>query len=145
MGSYQHYVERREKVIEELENINPHLRSWKNIVNIYFIQNIENKKVYIGRSKYQIEYRFKQHIESAFNPNSDVYNTPLKRDIRKFGKEKFVCGHLDCVLERRKEYQRANALEQEYMKKYNTYHPQGYNVSGLKGKKLKEAKELKEG
>lgn len=141
--SYEFYTKRFYEVCEEIEE-KKHNKKMYSISNIYFIQNIINKKIYIGRSIYNVNYRFKQHIEKSNNIKSDVYNNPLQIDIRKYGKENFFIGYLDCELVYMRDHCNANKLEMNYIKKYNTLYPIGYNVCGLKGEELKKWKKEKE-
>ena len=57
--------------------------------SVYKITNTVNNKCYIG-SSIQPNKRWRQHINSARNPNSSSYNYPLQRALRKYGLEKFT-------------------------------------------------------
>lgn len=54
-----------------------------------------NNKIYIGKTKRTEKARFYQHITSAFNKNSHIYNTPLNRAIRKYGEKSFIIEIID--------------------------------------------------
>jgi predicted DNA-binding protein YlxM (UPF0122 family) len=57
------------------------------IYTVYSIQNIENKKIYIGRSvKYKA--RWSNEICAAFDPNNQDYKTILSKAFRKYAKIK---------------------------------------------------------
>ena len=55
---------------------------------VYKITNLVNNKCYIG-SSIQVEKRWKQHKNVAFNQNSSCYNYPLYKAFRKYGLENF--------------------------------------------------------
>ena len=83
----------------------------------YIINKIDNKK-YIGQTlEKDIYKRWKNHLKKASNCRY------LKRALEKYGKENFkfdiicVCFDEDC-----------NKYEQEYMDKYDTIVPNGYNL-----------------
>lgn len=89
---------------------------------IYLITNIITHKVYVGQSV-DIERRWKEHKARAFNPNSNNYDTPLSRSIRKHGVENFVESILcECTSEE------LNEKEAYYIKLFNSLAPNGYNV-----------------
>lgn len=54
---------------------------------IYLIINDINDKVYVGKTEFSIEKRFKQHCNEAFKPRCT--NRPLYRAMRKYGIEHF--------------------------------------------------------
>lgn len=58
------------------------------MVGIYKIQNLVNKKIYIGQSE-NISQRWKAHRNRPFNENSPQYDSPIYRAIRKYGLENF--------------------------------------------------------
>lgn len=53
---------------------------------IYKITNIQNNKIYIGKTKYSIYNRFESHIRAAFKSNRKYY---FYNAIRKYGKDNF--------------------------------------------------------
>lgn len=54
---------------------------------VYKITNLVNEKCYIG-SSINIEKRWVQEKNNAFNPNSKSYKYPLSCAFRKYGLEK---------------------------------------------------------
>lgn len=58
------------------------------MIGIYIITNQINGKVYIGQSQ-NIELRWKAHRNRPFNSNSNDYEKPLYRAIRKYGLDNF--------------------------------------------------------
>lgn len=61
---------------------------------IYKIENIVNKKLYIGQSINFLE-RYRSHCETPYNKNSDQYDLPLYRSIRKYGLVNFTITIID--------------------------------------------------
>lgn len=53
---------------------------------IYKITNIINNKIYIGQTGKSIDVRFKEHLNEAFNLNTQ---RPLYKAMRKYGKDNF--------------------------------------------------------
>lgn len=89
---------------------------------IYLITNTVTHKVYVGQSV-DIERRWKEHKARAFNPNSNNYDTPLARSIRKYGIEAFVESILcECTQEE------LNEKEAYYIHQFNSLVPNGYNI-----------------
>lgn len=84
---------------------------------IYKILNIETNMEYIGQTINDIDKRFKEHCKKGSNCRY------LRNAIEKYGKDKFtielVCSCPDEDLDR---------VEQEYIEKYNTLVPNGYNL-----------------
>ena len=107
---------------------------------IYKIINKVTKKIYIGQTTQDLNERWKSHLKA----NSKC--TYLSNSIKKYGKDMFdfklICICFDEDL---------NRFEIEYIKKYNTISPNGYNIrnGGNNGKhhidtKLKISNTLKE-
>jgi len=84
--------------------------------NIYLITNFENKKQYVGITKFSISERFYQHAKRGFL---------LTEAIKKYGENKFFIE----LIEEVDTAGRAYELEQYYIKKYNTKVPYGYNLT----------------
>ena len=86
------------------------------IHNIYLITNIENKKQYVGITKFTIKERFLQHTRRGFL---------LTEAINKYGEEKFSVD----LIEEVESIAIAYEFEQYYIKQYNTKVPNGYNLT----------------
>lgn len=83
---------------------------------IYLITNLENKKQYVGITKFSITERFYQHVKRGFL---------LTEAIKKYGEDNFFIE----LIEEVDTASRAYELEQYYIKKYNTKAPYGYNLT----------------
>ena len=110
---------------------------------IYLITNTITKKQYVGQTiRKDIETRWNSHRKC------DKYScgSYLLRSYRKYGIDKFkfqiicICFDEDC-----------NQFEEEYIKKYNTLSPNGYNLNSGGGNKkhhpdtIKKLSELNSG
>lgn len=100
------------------------------MIGIYKITNIINNKSYIGQS-INIEKRIKEHFWKA-NCQKDIsFNSILHQAIRKYGENNFKWEVLEeCSIEN------IDKLEQDYIQKYNTISPNGYNIL-LGGQKIR--------
>ena len=87
---------------------------------IYCIKNDVNDKLYIGKTIYTIEHRFKEHIRDAYNYKC---NSKLHRAILKYGKEHFYIVLLEECSE-----EEASDKEKYYIQLYNSV-KNGYNIS----------------
>lgn len=87
---------------------------------IYMIENVKNNKKYIGQTlQHDINNRWKQHkLVSKKSIGQILYNAYKKYGIDNF-KFKIICICFDCD---------TNKYEIEYIKKYNTLYPNGYNL-----------------
>jgi group I intron endonuclease len=83
---------------------------------VYLITNIENKKQYVGITKFSIEERFLQHTKRGFL---------LTEAIEKYGEQNFSIK----LVEEVESAERAYELEIFYIQKYNTKVPNGYNLT----------------
>jgi len=83
---------------------------------VYLITNIENKKQYVGITKFSIEERFFQHTKRGFL---------LTEAIQKYGEQNFSIE----LVEEVESAERAYELEIFYIQKYNTKVPNGYNLT----------------
>ena len=84
-------------------------------IGIYSIRNNLNNKIYIGQSVH-IERRWVEHCL----PSS---KSVISMAIKKYGKENFTFQILEeCKLVE------LDRLEKEYMQKYNSFIPNGYNI-----------------
>ena len=95
---------------------------------IYKITNLVNGKSYIGQTIRTIEERWKQHVKDSNSNKDDFY---LHRAIRKYGKENFVIEEIfstvkESIFELKEEL---NDHEKYYIKLFNTYNPDGYNMT----------------
>lgn len=92
------------------------------MIGIYKITNKINNKCYIGQSK-NISKRWKNHKNSAYNPNEKSYNYPLYRAFRKYGLENFSFEILEeCSIKD------LNQKEKYYINKFNSFF-NGYNLT----------------
>jgi group I intron endonuclease len=87
---------------------------------IYLITNMETKKQYVGQTMCKdVERRWSQHRW----PSNRNLGTYLSNAFKKYGIENFkfqiicICFDEDC-----------NRFEQEYITKFNTLSPNGYNI-----------------
>lgn len=84
---------------------------------IYKITNIQNKMMYIGQTTYELKDRIRHHFDKKSNCRY------LNNAIQKYGKDNFkveiICICFDDDL---------NRFEEDYIKKYNTIVPNGYNL-----------------
>jgi group I intron endonuclease len=91
---------------------------------IYCFVNKINNKRYVGSTIVEPKKRYNQHKYNAFHENAHQYNYPLYQAFRKYGIDNFdyiVLEQLDCTeIELRQK-------EKEYIEKYNTLSPNGYN------------------
>ena len=93
---------------------------------IYQIVNDINDKIYIGKTEFSIEQRFKQHCKDAFREKNE--KRPLYSAMRKYGINHF---HIELI----EETNNPNEREIYWIKEKNTYH-NGYNATrGGDGKK----------
>jgi group I intron endonuclease len=81
---------------------------------IYIIKNNINNKMYVGQTTRNVKLRFKEH--------KCAKNRLLNDEIKKFGKDNFF---IFFTLEI--ENDKLNEEELNYIKKYNTLFPYGYN------------------
>ena len=95
------------------------------MATIYILENKINKKCYVGQTTILFKYRFKQHIKS---------NSVIGKTLRKYGIDNF-----DKILIEDVPEEKLNELEIEYIQKYNSVYPNGYNLTfGGEGGKLSE-------
>lgn len=91
---------------------------------IYCITNLINGKEYVGQTKYDAQYRFKQHCEKSVNVNSKFQCHALYNAIRKYGRESFmVMTIFQGTLEE------LDDNEIEAIDFLNTLYPNGYNMT----------------
>lgn len=100
------------------------------ICGIYKITNIITHKVYIGQS-IDIKRRWQEHKSRAYEKNTNCYNKPLYRSIRKYGLDNFILEILEeCSVEQ------LNEREAYYIKFYDCLIPKGYNILAASDKNL---------
>ena len=102
---------------------------------IYLITNIDDGKKYVGQTREEnVETRWKAHTKESSNC---IY---LKRALKKYGIEKFKFEIIILCFD-----EDMNDYEMEYIEKFNTVIPNGYNItkggSGWKGKHSEATKE----
>ncbi len=68
-------------------NIFEQERSRLNLAYIYKITNDVNQKIYVGKTEFSIEKRFKEHCNDAFRERNE--KRPLYAAMRKYGVEHF--------------------------------------------------------
>lgn len=100
------------------------------MIGIYKIINLNNNKVYIGRSN-NIERRWKDHLRYSNNPSSREYHSPLHRAIRKYGIDSFKLEILEETL-----LEDLNSKEQYWIEHFQSHlSDKGYNLTlGGQGK-----------
>jgi group I intron endonuclease len=90
---------------------------------VYFVYKITNKldnKSYIGKTN-NLKRRFNQHIK---HKPAKGHNSYISNVIKKYGKDNFVFE----VLEESLDAEYISTKEYEYIQKYNTVSPNGYNL-----------------
>ena len=94
---------------------------------IYKISNDINDKVYIGKTEFSIERRFKEHCKDAFRERNE--KRPLYNAMKKYGIEHF---HIELI----EETEQAEQAEIYWINFYDSY-LKGYNATmGGEGKPL---------
>jgi len=89
---------------------------------VYLIKNKENNKAYVGQTIRSWAERKAEHLDPC------NYETPeLGKDLTRLGEEGFAWIELACNVQTEKEL---DDLEQFYIRKYNSVHPDGYNQVG---------------
>lgn len=85
---------------------------------IYKITNIKNGRVYVGQTVGSLGKRWNEHSTS-------MKNSPLYNAFRKYGKENFKIETICSALSP----EHLNSLEQHFIKYFNSFHPDGYNLT----------------
>ena len=88
---------------------------------IYKIINDINDKVYIGKTDFSLEKRFKEHCKDAFRKNSS--SRPLYSAMQKYGIHHFFIQQIEEI-----ESEKASEREKYWIEYYNSY-KQGYNAT----------------
>ena len=95
-----------------------------NFGNIYIVECLINKLLYVGQTVNKIEKRWKKHINDS-NRNTD--NTYFHNALRKYGSENFKVHVIPLKILNRDEL---NRLEMEFISLFNTTNRMcGYNIS----------------
>lgn len=96
---------------------------------IYGITNKVTGKKYIGQTSTSIDIRYSEHLRCArVHPNSPCL---LYRAIQKYGEDSFTIEQLDMVKSdsRVSLKNKLNEKEIYYIDKFNSYKPNGYNMT----------------
>ena len=94
------------------------------LCTIYRFTNLITGKQYYGSTIVDPKIRYNQHIYNATHPENPKYNYPLYCSIRKRGLDNYkfeIIEQRDCT------EREIRQIEHEYIKKYNTLCPNGYN------------------
>lgn len=91
--------------------------------SIYKIRNKINDKLYIGQTTFDIEKRFKEHVNRAKN-ELDI-NRPIYNAMRKYGIENFYIELVETNLTKNQ----ANERERYWISYYDTFYGNGYNAT----------------
>ena len=103
--------------------------------NIYCITNLSNNKKYIGKTLFNIQKRFQQHIKES--RKSNTIGRPLHQAIHKYGVEQFELILIESV-----PIEQLNSRERYWIDYYDT-HKHGYNATiGGDGKILYDYDEI---
>ena len=86
---------------------------------IYKITNKINNKIYIGKTEFSIEKRFKEHCRDAFREKNE--KRPLYAAMRKYGIENFEISLIE-------ETDNPEEREKYWIEQYNSY-SYGYNAT----------------
>jgi group I intron endonuclease len=92
---------------------------------VYIVINKINNKKYIGYTTKTLHDRIKTHVLKAYSKSSKHYNYNFQRAIRKYSIDNFTWEVLcNC-------YSKKECIEKEieYIKKYNSVSPNGYNLT----------------
>lgn len=92
--------------------------------SVYCFTNLINNKKYIGSTVVQPNIRYNQHVYNSTHENVHQYNYPLYQAFRKYGIENF---QFEILIQKECEEQEIRNIEKEYILKYNTLSPNGYN------------------
>lgn len=93
---------------------------------IYIIKNFANNKIYIGKTKRDVNKRFTEHLTESRAKNSKTYNYCISRAIRKWGENSFDVA----VLAENVPLDKLDLIEAHYIDMYNSNDPNiGYNIS----------------
>ncbi|HDN3427523.1 TPA: GIY-YIG nuclease family protein [Staphylococcus aureus] len=88
---------------------------------IYGIRNTKNNKMYIGQTKLSLKDRFARHTAK----NETNKNTAISKAIKSLGKDNF---EIFLIKDGYESYKELNDAECRFIKEYNTFVPNGYNL-----------------
>lgn len=91
---------------------------------IYKITNIQNNKIYIGKTTTCIQERFSKHIYESNTPNTKGYSFILHKAFRKYGLDNFNIEQVEEV-----DNKFLNEREVYWINFYNSIIPNGYNMT----------------
>lgn len=92
---------------------------------VYIATNKMNGKQYIGYTTLLLDNRIKNHIRKAFYKAGKHYNYFFQRALRKYSNDAFIWE----ILYTCKNKSECCTKEIEYIKKYNSIAPNGYNLT----------------
>lgn len=102
-------------------------KSLKNECGIYCFKNLVNNKCYIGQAL-NLRKRLRSHY-NAFKAKTNLH-LALYKAVDKYGEENFdleILEYVDPTLENLKEV--LDELEKKYIQEYNSFGPNGYNMT----------------
>jgi group I intron endonuclease len=102
-------------------------KSLKNECGIYCFKNLINNKCYIGQA-INLRKRLRSHY-TAFKTKTNLHLAFYKA-VNKYGEENFdleILEYVDPTLENLKEV--LDELEKKYIQEYNSFGPNGYNMT----------------
>lgn len=91
---------------------------------IYKITNLQNNKIYIGKTTTCIQERFSKHIYEANTPNTKGYMFILHKAFRKYGINNFNIEQIEEI-----DNSLLNDREIYWINFYNSMIPNGYNMT----------------
>ena len=91
---------------------------------IYKITNLQNNKIYIGKTTTRIQERFSKHIYEANTPNTKGYMFILHKAFRKYGINNFNIEQIEEI-----DNSLLNDREIYWINFYNSMIPNGYNMT----------------
>ncbi len=148
--SYTDYSSDLEELSDIASEISTNSSSEKDIDfgEIYLVKCTKTNLCYIGQAKkYNSNLekkggksRWNQHCTSALSNGTSQFNSEFHKAIREHGKDSFTLEIL-CTCHKNE----LNDLEKFYIKKFNTLHPNGYNMTegGSDGKHCELANKKK--
>lgn len=106
---------------------------------IYAIVNDINGKIYIGSTSASFAKRWEMHLyELKYNKHNNRY---LQSSITKYGIENFKLVILEFIYDIRDDANIFLKKESHYIKLYDTYSPNGYNIAKVHGVREKDIEE----